>query len=376
MNVSELQELLSKTLKNPATIKDVSRLRGDASTRTYYRVILEGDSNRGGGPFSMVLMRYPSSHVVEGELAFLNAHRYLVMAGISIPRIYLHIPEANLLLLEDSGDTTLEEVVRKSGISEKTKRIYDEAIDQIVAIQVRGTKCLDSGALAAKHSFDFEKLMWEMDFFALWGLEKLETKKVGKGVKENFLKLIEPVINDLISLPRMLVHRDYHSRNIMVQGDESIRIIDFQDARMGNMYYDPASLLYDSYVVLPRKERQRLFNRYTEQVKEESFSTFSSGEENEENLNRMAIQRNLKALGTFFYMFHGRKNDRYLTYIPPTILHLKDNSLLLEKYRELSDFILPLLSELEDQIKGKGGSFIEGHDPRGGAGNQAPASDI
>jgi len=376
VNVSELQELFRKALKDPATIKDVSRLRGDASTRTYYRVILEEDSNRGSGPVSMVLMQYPSSHVVEGELAFLNVHRYLSMAGISIPRIYLHIPEANLLLLEDSGDTTLEDVVGISGFSEKTKRIYEEAIDQIVAIQVRGTKCLDPGALAAKHSFDLEKLMWEMDFFALWGLEKLDAKKAGKGVKANFLKLIEPVINDLISLPRMLVHRDYHSRNIMVQGDGSIRIIDFQDARMGNMYYDPASLLYDSYVVLPRKERQRLFNRYTEQVKEESFSTFRSREENEENLNRMAIQRNLKALGTFFYMFHGRKNDRYLTYIPPTILHLKENSLLLEKYRELSDFILPLLGELEDQIKGKGGSSIEGHDPRGGAGNQAPASDI
>lgn len=363
-------------MKVPGRIREVSELTGDASTRRYFRVTLEGDTAVQGGPVTMIMMRYPPSHVVDGELAFLNVHRYLLKAGIPVPRIYLHLPEARLLFLEDGGDTTLEDVVEKSGFCQMTDALYNQAIDQIVAIQVRGTKSLDPKALPSRYAFDHEKLMWEMDFFATWGLEKRHSNRGREKVKTHFLKLLEPVIDHITALPLLLVHRDYHSRNIMVWDDRSIRIIDFQDARMGNMYYDPASLLFDSYVEMPPEEREKLVSRYSEQVKDEPFSTSSSREETEENLYTMAIQRNLKALGTFFSMYYGKGNDRYLKYIPPTIGHLRNNPFLKGKYRDLSAFIFPLLLELQDQINPKGGCSNEGYDPRGGTGHQTPTSDI
>jgi aminoglycoside/choline kinase family phosphotransferase len=322
------------------------------------------------------MMRYPPSHVVSGELAFLNVHRYMVAAGIPVPLVYLHIPEEHILFLEDGGDRTLEDIVEETGFSEKVGKIYEEAIDHIVAIQAKGSLRLDWRALPAKYSFDFDKLIWEMDFFATWGLEKLESIPDKKRVAKEFISQVEPVINDLIKLPLVLTHRDYHSRNIMVLPDGSIRIIDFQDARMGNVYYDLSSLLFDSYVVMPSREREKLFIRHTDLVKDEPFATWKSNEENWNNLYTMAIQRNLKALGTFFYMFYGTGNDRYLRYIEPTITYLRENPVLSEKYGYLSAHILPLLTALAGQINIKGGGSIEGYDPRSRSGDKAPSSDV
>lgn len=376
MNVSHLQKLFARAGKNHGTVKSIEELRGDASTRTYFRVTLEGKNGAGNATTTMILMKYPASHVVDGELAYLNVHRYLTAAGIPVPRVYLHIPEEEVLLLEDAGDTTLEDMVEERGFGREVTEIYEDAIDQVVAIQRRGSQCLDGRALPSKYSFDFDKLMWEMNFLATWGLEKLESVRGKKGAVSDFAVHIEPVINDIITLPLVLAHRDYHSRNIMVLPGGGIRIIDFQDARMGSVYYDLSSLLFDSYVVIPESKRQRLFTRYTELVGGEPFATWKSKEEHFNNLLTMAVQRNLKALGTFFFMFYGRGDGRYLRYVGPTINYLKENPVLKNKYGRLSAHIVPLLESLADQITKKGGGFIEGYDPRGRPGDQAPSSDV
>ncbi len=372
---SYLEQILSSSLRDPGKLLSVEEILGDASTRRYFRLVMEGDQ-KGMGNVSMIMMRYPRSHIIEGELQFLNTHRYFKKAGVKVPEIFLHVPEARLLFLEDGGDRTLEEVVSLSEFSPSTEIVYRRAMGEIRKIQVEGTQCLDESSLSGRLCFDRDKLMEEMDFLFTWGLRSAPSLSGGKNPRDLFLSLVEPVIIQLLSRTPVLCHRDFHSRNIMVRENEEIMILDFQDARMGNIYYDPASLLFDSYVILPEEMKRDLALEFSDSIKGESFASFRSFDEFYRNLNLMAIQRNLKALGTFFYMHFGRGKDRYIRYVEGTLDHLKKNPVLKEEFRNLSLFILPLLEEIAGTLEDGGEDESKGDDTRGGPGNKASPTDI
>ncbi len=369
MDKAMIEEMLSDAIRDPGKIESVEELGGDASTRRYFRIVFK--EGEGGGNSSMILMRYPLDHIEEGELPFLNVHRYLHDAGVPVPVVYLHMPGANLLFLEDGGDMTLEGAVDQMGFNPSIENIYHKAMDIIVRIQVEGTSRLDSSSISGKLAFHREKFMEEMDFLYKWGLSKQVPGIAKKMKREEFLGLVDPVVETLVSLPKVLVHRDYHSRNIMVMDEgRRVMILDFQDARMGNIYYDPASLLFDSYVQLPGNLRRDLMKGYAERVRGESFVSFSSFDECYRNLLTMAVQRNLKALGTFFYMYLGKGIDRYLTYVEGTIDYLKENPVLEEEYGKLSKKVIPFLEEIASWLPVNGGREIERDDSRGRPGDK------
>jgi aminoglycoside/choline kinase family phosphotransferase len=124
-------------------------------------------------------------------------------------------------------------------------------------------------------------------------------------------------------MPRVLCHRDYHSRNLMLKGGH-LHVIDFQDARLGPDTYDLASLLRDSYVDLPDSTFQALLDHYL-------ALTYRSGEAGpfRQQFDLMCLQRNLKALGTFGYQTTARGNPVYVQYIPRTLRYVREN---LHKY--------------------------------------------
>jgi len=346
-----IKETIARGITDPSVFVSIEELEGDASTRRYFRVTIRGEE--GTPDFTVVMMRYPDSHVVEGQLLFEHVHRFLEMGGVKVPRIYLHLPEGNLLFLEDAGDKTLESQVNEEGFCEKTLSLYELALEEMVKIQSKCTALLDPGSVPARLSFDRDKFMEEMNFFARWGIKNIFPED-GERLSESFLKLVEPVILEITSLPRFLAHRDYHSRNIMVVGGGDIRILDFQDARMGTIFYDLASLLLDSYVTIPDGKRDRLAVTYMEIAAGERLPVGRSRDEFLVNLWKTAIQRNLKALGTFFFMLFGRKNQRYRDSIPTTIEHLKKNPVLEEDFPELAGFIIPLLEKMREELEKNG----------------------
>ncbi|HQT97546.1 MAG TPA: phosphotransferase, partial [Thermodesulfobacteriota bacterium] len=119
------------------TAAEVLPLAGDASTRRYYRV-----RNAPGAPLpSVVVMRYPDEVPPEAELPFLNVHRYLTAAGIPVPAVYRSDPKANLLFLEDAGDTMLEDAVRDLGVG-GCLPLYEQCVEILVRIQSEGTHAL------------------------------------------------------------------------------------------------------------------------------------------------------------------------------------------------------------------------------------------
>jgi aminoglycoside/choline kinase family phosphotransferase len=185
-----------------------------------------------------------------------------------------------------------------------------------------------------------EKLTWEMDFFIKHFIEAYRGVVIPAPVRSDLRDAFAVLIEQLASEPRVLCHRDYHSRNLMLHEDR-LYIIDFQDARLGPNTYDLVSLLRDSYVDLP------------EQTVDDLIAYFLAlrGETGAEAAFRhrfdlMALQRNLKALGTFGYQTTARRNPVYIQYIPRTLRYVRDNLSQLPEFGRLRELLAGLVDEL------------------------------
>jgi len=303
-------------------------LAGDASTRRYYRVA--------HGSVRQVLALYPEPFETE-RLSFAVVRGLLDGWGIPVPQIRDHDGARGILLLEDLGDLTLQELLREAGASRR-EDLYREAVDGLVRLQreaARGAQAADCFRIA----FDVEKLSWELHYFEKHFLEGLRGCELTVEDRATLAAAFHRLTEELAGWPRVLCHRDYHSRNLMLHAGR-LYWIDFQDARLGPATYDLASLLRDSYVELAEEfvaERAEEFRRKA-----------LPGEDRGAFLRRFeltCVQRNLKALGTFGYMSTVRGSSVYLPYIPRTLEHARRN---LDRYPELAPLRRVLARHLEE----------------------------
>ena len=348
MNEREIGIALSALFPGPARVEEIAELAGDASTRRYYRVRMAP-----GSPIpSLVMMEYPDEIPRGRELPFVNVHRYLRKAGVPVPEIYLAVPEAKRLFLEDAGDTMLEGAVHSARTAEEVLPLYGRCIEILVRIQWDGTKALDGEAIPSRLAFDVGKFAEEIDFF----FENAVRKYGGIALSETEERALEdlflPFLSELAGLPRILAHRDYHSRNIMViPGGEggaapALRVLDFQDARMGNVFYDLCSLLRDSYVTLSEKLVDHLCYVYRHAAPAELRRMGGDRASFAYHLDVSALQRNVKAIGTFGNQAHNLGKRFYLRFIPPTVGHLASNFERNSRMKPLAKKLLPILCAL------------------------------
>jgi len=317
--------------------KALTPLAGDASNRRYFRIELTG-----GAAHSVILMQLAepeafkqSEEAVSGaahqvtELPFLNILSHLSKAGISVPRLYHYDQAAGLLYLEDFGDLTLWEACREASAADREAR-YTEAVDALVHMQSTATSPADQHCLAFHRRFDVPLLMWEFEHFLEYGIVARQGKPMCADDHLPIRSEFEKIAELLAGQPRVFVHRDYHSRNLMVDG-ERLGVIDFQDALMGPATYDLASLLRDAYIELDEALIDRLINRYLDRL-----ATHRQVWTNREAFRRLfdftSIQRNLKAAGRFVYIDRVKGNPKFLTDIPRVLNYVKRN---LQKYPEL-----------------------------------------
>jgi len=301
---------------------------------------------------SLIVMEYPDDLPPGRELPFVNVHRYLRKAGIPVPDIYHVEPGAKRLFLEDAGDTMLEGVANSARSMDEFLPLYQRCMEILVRVQWDGTRALDDNAIPSRLAFDVRKFAEEIDFFfenavrKYGGIVLTETEE--RALEDLFL----PFLTDLASLPRVLAHRDYHSRNIMVisggKGNASpdLRVLDFQDARMGNIYYDLCSLLRDSYVTLPEKAVDELVYVYRHLAPGKLRRMGGDPESFSYHLDVSALQRNVKAIGTFGNQAHNLGKRFYLRFLPPTVAHLSSNFDRNPRMKPLAGKLLPILSEL------------------------------
>ena len=299
-------------------VSSLTPLAGDASTRDYVRL-----THRGGARPSSVGMIMPEPFTKE-TLPFIDVGAHLGEIGVRVPEIFAVDGEAGVILLEDCGDESLEDAWRRSGWEEAGPH-YDAAMEMMVAMQ-EAPSAPAGERIALTRRFDADFFTNELHHTRKYAFEKLLGMKTDeRALDAAFRELCE----EICRIPFRLTHRDYHGRNLMVL-DGAVFAIDFQDARMGPALYDPASLVFDSYVDLGVGARDYLIARYWETC---GHRLFSDKEEYERALRATAIQRNLKAIGTFAYQKAVRGAERYLESIPHTARMVREH---FEKRRDLA----------------------------------------
>ena len=280
----------------------IEALKGDASTRRFFRL------RPPAGPGKIVML-YPEAIVWEGS-ALAESYRHLGSIGVPLARIEAVLPEEGAILLEDLGDLTLQQALRADPSLDRT-RLYREAIDLIVLLQTRGTRELPDSP-ASRTALDEARFLFELDHFYRHFI--LGYRRAGPAPEEAaaFRSFFGWLAASLEGVSRVLCHRDFQSRNLMLTA-AGLQVIDYQDARLGPASYDLASLLRDSSLDLEeefREEGIRYFlSRRTDLAPEEFRAEFE----------RQALQRNIKDLGTFGYQVSHVGNRGFEEYIPRTV---------------------------------------------------------
>lgn len=304
----------------------VKKLAGDASSREYFRIQnpLTGKSwvLQKSEPFAQTQVR---SH------AFLAGQKILQTIKIPVPEIIGVFPGQGWVLLEDLGDETLQ--TQKSFIH------YQEAVKILAQLSLYADPkepSVNLDCADAPHwgwAFDFEKLNFEMNFTAenlLRDFLHIES--------DLFIKATRPNTEYLANVKRYFCHRDYHSRNIMIQnGVKPIAVIDFQDARMGPLTYDIVSILWDPYVPLSEEWRNDLLLIWERALRSDlqgprsndvktTLSETEAGvyDKWKVELERMIVQRMLKAAGSYASFFVKKNRVDYLPSIIPALQNSKD----------------------------------------------------
>jgi aminoglycoside/choline kinase family phosphotransferase len=305
-------------------------LTGDASDRRYFRVLLPGDPSR-------VLAVHPGP-IEFATLPFVNVARLLAAMPVPVPAILDYSDALGIIALQDLGDVTLQAHLGAASPAEHAA-LYRQAVTFIATMQRRGAELASSAYLPYGIAFDVEKLTWELQFFAKHFLEGYRGITLAPAEREALAEEFAAIAGELAGEPRVLCHRDYHSRNLMLH-EGRLYIIDFQDARMGPDTYDLVSLLRDSYVDFSEAQVDGLI----------AFFLASRGLSDADDFRRrfdlMAVQRNLKALGTFGFQTISRGNPVYIQYMPRTLNYVRANFARYARFGRLQSILANHLDEL------------------------------
>ncbi len=245
-----LDAMIREATGDESTLKEIVKLHGDASYRTYLRAVM--DDGR-----TFILMQMPAGKAsaseeitnlsgTHEELPFINVARFLDGRGIRVPKIYKYFDAEHVMVLEDMGDNLMAKNVE--GASDDIRRNwYRRAIDLLVLLQARTEGRERSECVALNRSFDPTLLNWEFDHFLEYGVGERLGKKMTPADHEIFTRETRNISSKIGKLPYGFTHRDFQSRNIIIMNND-LCIIDFQDALLGPQVYDLVALLRDSYV--------------------------------------------------------------------------------------------------------------------------------
>jgi aminoglycoside/choline kinase family phosphotransferase len=305
-------------------------LTGDASDRRYFRVLLpDGDS---------IVLALHAGPFTFATLPFANVAGLLQQMPLPIPAILGHSDEDGVLALQDLGDVTLQAHLGAATPGEHAA-LYRQAVALIELLQRRGRELASDQYLPYRMAFDVEKLTWELDFFVRHFIEAYRGATLSRAERDALSEEWAAIAGELASESRVLCHRDYHSRNLMLHGG-SLHMIDFQDARLGPDTYDLVSLLRDSYVDLTDRELEELIAYFLALTGNPDAAEFRR------RFDLMALQRNLKAIGTFGYQTATRGNPVYIQYIPRTLRYARTNLEKAPRFDRLRGLLAAHIEEL------------------------------
>ncbi|HEV2860130.1 MAG TPA: phosphotransferase [Pyrinomonadaceae bacterium] len=330
---ARLSDYVSKAGADPEKILP---LTPDASTREYFRIPWKNSS--------AVAAVYPEPFDAEIH-PFLDVTRLFTDADLPVPQILDVDPNNGIIVQEDFGDRQLRRFF-ESAHEEERESYVEQAIGLIADIQAATRLAVERDSIAARLAFDEAKLSWELDFFFEHYFRSLRHEELKHGEEAQLRAELNDVANELSARPRVLCHRDFHSSNLMVDAKGRLRIIDYQDARMGPASYDLVSLLLDRRTTLPSlaevRERRLFFlderrARGLEAIDPDDFAY---------EFRLMAVQRCLKATGTFCYQTAvAGRGETYAHFINPTLQIVVQAAVWLERFPVLQAVLRARASE-------------------------------
>jgi aminoglycoside/choline kinase family phosphotransferase len=280
---------------------EVVPIEKGGSDRVFYRLRTSAET-------SMIIVRY-SGHKEENR-HYVEIGQFLSGSGVNVPRVYLHDPAQGLIFMEDLGEADLWSW--RNHPWEVRRLLYQAALDQALLLHSRATARFSGSGLRLENEFSGQLYLWEQNYFfdhclgSFFGLPSEQIQEL------KALPKLASTADQLASLPRTLVHRDFQSQNVLtVQG--RAWLIDFQGMRLGLPHYDVASLIYDPYVSLSLSEREELIEYYQASAHQEGLELSGNFEE---ILNLCAMQRLMQALGAYGFLGIQKQRRHFLDHIP------------------------------------------------------------
>jgi len=305
----------------------------DASFRRYYRI------RRGEAQLSLVAMDAPPDK--ENCAAFVHVARLFAGAGVHVPAIHAQDLERGFLLLSDLGDTTYLDALDERNAA----KLYEDALDALLKIQ----RASRPGLLP---DYDRELLERELRLFPDWYVARQLQRKLDAAQLQTLQKVFSTILRNNLAQAQVFVHRDYHSRNLMVCEPCPV-ILDFQDAVYGPITYDLVSLLRDAYIAWDEERVIDWAIRYWEKARATELPVPRDFSDFYRDFEWMGAQRQLKVLGIFARLSFRDGKDGYLKDQPLVMSYLRRTC---GRYRELAA-LGRLLEELEPQEKRVGYTF-------------------
>ncbi len=309
----------------------------DASFRRYFRVSFADKT-------TAVVMDAPPRH--EDCRPWLLVQRLFRDAGAHVPEVLAQDLEQGFLLISDLGHTTYLDAL-KSADPDETRALYEEACSALIKIQ----SASKPGVLP---EYDHATLHRELSLFPDWYVAKHLGVNLNPEQSALLAQVFEKIMAHNLLEPRVFVHRDYHSRNLMqMAAEDNPGIIDFQDAVFGPLSYDLVSLFKDAYVAREEETSLDWLIRYWEKARAAGLPVRADFADFFRDYEWMGVQRHLKVLGIFARLCHRDGKEAYLKDMPLVAAYLRKAC---ERYREFGP-LLKLLDELENRAAKAGYTF-------------------
>ncbi|HEX5513613.1 MAG TPA: phosphotransferase, partial [Gammaproteobacteria bacterium] len=297
--LSDLHHWLVQTLA--MDVRSIEPASSDASFRRYFRI------RHGGG--SLIAMDAPPAR--EDSRPFIEIAARLRGIGLNAPAVLEADLEQGYLLLSDLGDQRYLDALD----SETVERLYLDALAALERLQVHGPR-------AGLPDYDKPLLLREMQLFPDWLLERHLGLALDPGQRAMLEQTFEMLAEAALEQPRVCVHRDYHSRNLMVTAADNPGVLDFQDAVLGPITYDLVSLLRDCYIAWPRAQVEAWALGYLQRPQIRALVGEATSQAWLRWFDLMGVQRHLKASGIFARLWHRDGKPGYLGDVPRTLQYI------------------------------------------------------
>ena len=320
--MSERLEALRSWLRAEAGLPDCELVpaSGDASFRRYFRLRWDGRT--------AIAMDAPPER--EDSRPFLRLAAMLHGYGLQVPEVLAADADLGFALLGDLGDRQYLAALTPATV----ERLYGDALGALLTLQAHGP--VEAGEIPP---YDDALLQREMALFPDWLLERELGLDLGEGARSALGEAFQLLEASALEQPPVLVHRDYHSRNLMVTERNNPGILDFQDAVVGPVTYDLVSLLRDCYIAWPREAVEEWALGYQDLALQSGVLREEDPERFLRWFDLMGVQRHLKAAGIFARLWHRDGKRGYLKDVPRTVGYIRAVAPRYPEFKEFSTFL-------------------------------------